>query len=128
MRHIIGESRLVTHFATATPGARDAFAEPVASLLVTHLVADAREGWAFWARLGAVNKSCAEAFRRHAGMITSYRIAHMTVLLLEQQRELFLFRRQCTCGCFWRSDDSEGGSEADIHDHVMATPEASQEY
>jgi hypothetical protein len=98
--------------------------EQLATLLLAYCIQDTRVSWAGWGQLVLVNKAFRDVSRAHSAQIVAYRFAHMRLLLVELQRELFWWRRSCTCNAFWRSDSSESGSE----DDVIATPQTSQEY
>jgi len=92
--------------------------EQIATLLLVHLTSDTREGWAGWGRLCCVNKACAATFRLHASQLVNYCCGHLLLQikqkdyqLKDQDRQLWLWMKQCTCRAFYRRDHSEAGSD-----------------
>jgi hypothetical protein len=59
-----------------------------ATLLLTHLADDTREGWAGWGRLCFVNKACAAAFHLHVSQLVNYRLGHLWLQIQQKDRQL----------------------------------------
>jgi hypothetical protein len=80
------------------------FDEKLVTLLLAHLTADTREGWAGWGRLCFVNRACVIVFRENMSQLVEYRLRHMYFLvdqknrqLHERDRLLWHWMKNCEC-------------------------------
>jgi len=104
--------------------------EQIASLLLLHLTADVRDGWAGWGHLCYVNKACAAAFRSHASLLVNFCFGYMFLLVQEKNRQLHHWAVNCECAAFERDSDDESDADGDEVHFVdgAISPATSAEY